>query len=99
MGKDNFRSLTNGCQYLRTWKKWSERASDSQGDCSKFSANIEESKKGWENVKKAYKIKNDTWWHKVNFEIWERRQENAQSMNQRLFSNIFTGSLIIHIYC
>lgn len=39
------------CQYLRTFKKWTERASDSQGDCSKFSANTEESKKFWGNVK------------------------------------------------
>lgn len=52
MGEEIFRSLTDGCQYLRTFKKWTERASDSQGDCSKFSANtVGDSKKGWENVK------------------------------------------------
>lgn len=55
-----FRSLTDGCQYLRTFKKWTERASDSQGDCSKFSANtVEESKKkvGKMSNKKHTKLK------------------------------------------
>lgn len=32
MGEEIFRSLTDGCQYLRTFKEWMERASDSQRD-------------------------------------------------------------------